>query len=175
MALVMSFRCNSILNPGSKFLLNIIGALVFITLLPASPPFIALNTVSGSNPAFVVKTNASDKAWMFAPTIIWFAYLVKFPAPISPQSTEEDPKISKIGLLLSKEEEFPPTMIANVPSIAPGSPPETGASINSTPFFSHSLAIFCDTSGEIELMSIIKLPLVEPLQETKIKIRDALE
>ncbi|CAI8278276.1 MAG: Uncharacterised protein [Chloroflexota bacterium] len=57
---------------------------------------------------------------------------------------------------------LPPTIIDRVPSIAPGSPPLTGASNISTPFFSHSAAIFCETSGAIELISITILPLEAP-------------
>jgi hypothetical protein len=45
-------------------------------------------------------------------------------------------------------------MMASVPSTALGSPPLTGASIKSTPFCAQAAAIFCETSGLMELMSI---------------------
>ena len=67
---------------------------------------------------------------------------MKFPAPTSPHSTEEAPNTSKIGLALSKSVDVPPVMMANVPSIAPGSPPDTGASKNLTFLTSHCPDIF---------------------------------
>ena len=43
--------------------------------------------------------------------------------------------MSRIGFTFSKTSALPPTMIASVPSMALGSPPETGASSISTPFW----------------------------------------
>ena len=52
--------------------------------------------------------------------------------------------------------------MAKSPLIAIGSPPLTGASRKSTPFAKHSLYIFCDTNGEIELISITADPFFNP-------------
>ena len=61
------------------------GALAFSTVLPASPPFTALKTVSGFTPALVASTRASDMAAMFSATMIWLASFVTLPLPIPPQ------------------------------------------------------------------------------------------
>ena len=53
-------------------------------------------------------------------------------------------------------------MIASDPSIALGSPPETGASSISTPFFASSAATSWAASGAIELMSTRMLPWRTP-------------
>ena len=50
-----------------------------------------------------------------------------------PIRTAEPPKISKYGLTLLNISSLPPTIIESVPFIAPGSPPDTGASRKSTP------------------------------------------
>ena len=47
-------------------------------------------------------------------------------------------------------------MMASVPSMALGSPPLTGASTKSTPLAAQAAAIFCETSGLMELMSMIE-------------------
>ena len=48
--------------------------------------------------------------------------------------------------------------MARVALMAPGSPPLTGASSISTPFSAHWAAMRWDTSGAMELMSMIVLP-----------------
>ena len=47
--------------------------------------------------------------------------------PTSPQRTTEPPMVSSRGLSLSKTSCLPPTMKDRVPSMALGSPPDTGA------------------------------------------------
>src|ERR1035438_3888683 len=61
----MSLRFVLILPPGSNFRSSISGALASRTVLPASPPRIALYTSSGSTPALVAITNASETAAIF--------------------------------------------------------------------------------------------------------------
>ena len=46
--------------------------------------------------------------------------------------------------------------------MALGSPPLTGASIKSTPFCAQAAAIFCETSGLMELMSMMSEPGFAP-------------
>lgn len=46
------------------------GALALRTVLPARPPLMALKTRSGSTPALVARTNASDMAAMLSATMI---------------------------------------------------------------------------------------------------------
>ena len=66
------------------------------------------------------------------------------------------------GKYLSKTVLLPPTIMAKVPDIAPGSPPLTGASSSSIPFFLHSEYTFFATIGLIELISIITDPDCAP-------------
>ena len=93
----------------------------------------ASKTRSGSTPALVARTKASDIAAMFSATMIWLASLVTLPAPMSPQRTALAPIFSSTSFTLSKTASLPPTMMASVPSMALGSPPETGASSISIP------------------------------------------
>ena len=122
----------------------------------------ALNTFSGSTPAFWESTKASLKASIFAATMIWLANLVTPPAPMSPVRTMFPPITCISAKFLSKTSCLPPTMMASVPAIAPGSPPLTGASSISTPFSAQVAAIRWDTKGAMELMSIITEPLLAP-------------
>ena len=55
---------------GSTLSSIIIGTLAFITVDPASPPFIASNTHSGSTPAFFARMKLSETAWILHATII---------------------------------------------------------------------------------------------------------
>ena len=63
---------------------------------------------------------------------------------------------------LAKTSCLPPTMTAMVPSMALGSPPETGASMKSTPSFSRRSAKSRLASGAMELMSMTALPAERP-------------
>ena len=119
----------------------------------------ALNTVSGFSPALLVSTSASASPLMLAATQIWLASFVKPPAPTSPHNTADAPVASNIGAARSNAAWVPPTMMASVPAIAPGSPPDTGASRKSMPASASSLPIFCETSGAMELMSTTSCPL----------------
>ena len=53
-------------------------------------------------------------------------------------------------------------LLRGLPSMALGSPPETGASIIWIPAFSHSAAIALDSSGAMELMSMTSRPSCAP-------------
>ncbi len=99
--------CSSMRNPGLKFPSSTMGALAFSTVLPASPPLIALKTVSGFTPAFVARTRASDMAAMFSATMIWLASFVTLPLPIPPQYTADDPIFSRMSFTCSKTSGFP--------------------------------------------------------------------
>ena len=123
---------------------------------------IALKTASGLTPALVASTKASDTAAMLSATMIWLASLVTFPAPMSPTRTTEDPIFSRMGLTVSKAFASPPTMTASVPSMALGSPPETGASSMTMPFSLTAVQISCAAPGAIELMSTRIVPAFAP-------------
>ena len=95
---------------------------------------------------------------MLAATMIWFASFVMLPAPTSPVSTTLPPITCSRGSQALKTPSSPPTMTARVPAMAPGSPPLTGASRNSTPLSAQAAPIFCDMEGAMLLMSMITDP-----------------
>jgi len=66
------------LNPGLKFLFKILFIFESKTLLPASPPLMALYRNSGFSPAFSPKTRASEIAAIFIATIIYITGIVNF-------------------------------------------------------------------------------------------------
>ena len=75
------------------------------------------------------------------------------PEPSGPRWVIVLPIAWKIGSIASKTGLSPPTMIESAASIAPFSPPETGASSILTPFAASARPTFCDTIGEIVDMS----------------------
>jgi hypothetical protein len=68
----------------------------------------------------------------------------------------------KIGSTCSKTDLSPPTMIESAPSIAPFSPPDTGASSIGTPLAANACPIFWETIGEIVDMSAKTSPGFTP-------------
>ena len=72
------------------------------------------------------------------------------------------PIASKMGRARSNASGVPPTMIERVASIAPFSPPLTGASSVATPFTAKASAIARVGPGSIELMSITSAPPATP-------------
>src|ERR1044071_2991896 len=94
-------------KPGLKLRAITIGALAFRTVLPARPPFTALNTTSGSSPALVAKVSASPIAAMLQATMIWFASFVTFPAPMAPVSVTPAPLLPRPRLPLGDPPPFP--------------------------------------------------------------------
>ena len=72
------------------------------------------------------------------------------------------PKASKTGVARAKAASSPPTMIESAASIAPRSPPLTGASSIATPLAENAAAIVRVGSGSIELMSITREPSETP-------------
>lgn len=77
---------------------------------------------------------------MFTATINWFAAFTVWPEPCGPQRTMVLPSASKIGPASSKSACSPPTMIDSTASIAPASPPDTGASRTRIPFAAAAFA-----------------------------------
>ncbi len=62
--------------------------------------------------------------------------------------------VASTGLNLSNTSCLPPTIKERVPSMALGSPPETGESSISTPLLASSAAIFLAFTGLMELISM---------------------
>ncbi len=87
----------------------------------------------GATPALEPRTRASETASVMSATTTWLHALTVCPAPASPTRTTVFPIASKRGFALEKSASSPPTMIESVPSLAPTSAPETGASRTPTP------------------------------------------
>ncbi len=68
------------------------------------------------------------------------------------------PSAWNTGSAASKSAFSPPTMMDRAASIAPFSPPETGASSMRTPFAPSAFPTFWETSGEIVDMSAKSCP-----------------
>jgi len=90
------------------------------------------------------------------------AGLATWPAPDGPTCTIVLPRTSKIGIARTIASGSPPTMIESVPSIAPRSPPLTGASTIATSRAARAAAISRVGAGSIELMSITSDPAAAP-------------
>ena len=97
---------------------------------------------------------ASLTSPMIPATTSWLAAFTVCPAPWPPTWTMVLPRCSRIGRACSKVSSSPPTMIDSVPSMAPGSPPLTGASSTRTPDFLACSATATEVSGAIVLMSM---------------------
>jgi hypothetical protein len=65
---------------------------------------------------------------------IWFTILVSWPAPAGPRSVTARAYESITGFAFSKAAASPPHITVSLPFSAPACPPETGASMKSTPF-----------------------------------------
>src|SRR5712664_2094376 len=77
------------------------------------------------------------------------AELDHFPTPTGPTWMTLAPIAESAGRASSKSPAAPPTMIASVPSVARGVPPETGASMNRTPRSCAAFATRCETAGSM--------------------------
>ena len=91
---------------------------------------------------------------MLPATISWLAALTVWPAPLAPTCTMVLPTVSRIGLAAAKSSSEPPTMIDNVAFLAPGSPPDTGASMirspRSAPILANSAVTSRPDRGEVD-------------------------
>ncbi len=68
------------------------------------------------------------------------------------------PSTSKIGFASSKSACPPPTMMDSTASMAPASPPDTGASSTRTPFSAAAFARSTEVCGVIDDMSMSRAP-----------------
>jgi hypothetical protein len=91
------------------------------------------------------------------PVTIWLAALVTCPAPLAPTCTMFLP-MHESRPARAKAASEPPAMIDRVPAMAPTSPPETGASIKSTPATAKSSPIWRAAAGAMVLMSTATSP-----------------
>ncbi|OLD78109.1 MAG: hypothetical protein AUG87_02315 [Candidatus Rokubacteria bacterium 13_1_20CM_4_70_14] len=112
-----------------------------------------MSVSSRSSPAFFASVSASASAVRFTATMIWLASFVNPPDPSGPRRVIVRPIAWKIGSTASNTTFSPPTMIESAASMAPFSPPDTGASSISTPFEARALPTRWETIGEIVDMS----------------------
>jgi len=103
--------------------------------------------------------NASLTATPQTPAIRLLQSLTTSPLPTAPTWMTLVPIAASAGLASSKSPAAPPTMIASVPSVARGVPPETGASMKRTPRSCAALATRCDTAGSMVDISTHSVPL----------------
>ena len=135
---------------------------ISITRLPANPPSRASRISDGSTPLRRARRTASATPSIVAPITTWLQALTTCPAPLEPTRTTFFPIASSTGSARSKWPASPPTMMLSVPSIAPFSPPDTGASSRPTPLSANRPAISRVTSGEMVLMSMTIVPSAAP-------------
>ena len=84
--------------------------------------------------------------------------LATSPAPTAPTWMMLAPIAASAGRASSRSPASPPTMIANVPAVAPPTPPETGASRNRRPRSLSRAATRCEVPGSIVDMSTQSRP-----------------
>ncbi len=84
--------------------------------------------------------------------------LAVWPAPTLPAWKMLAPMMSNSGRARSSAASLPPTMNVSVPAAAPAVPPETGASIKSTPLAWAAAPTFCALAAAMVLLSIINAP-----------------
>ena len=139
----------------------VIGALRCTIMLP--PQLTASRSAAAimSTPAELARANASAAATVFTPTRSWLMSFMAVPAPVGPISLMLAPILLKYSWAVSKASSFPPTMIARVPPLAPGGPPEMGASRKWTPFASAAAAHALEVAMSTVLWSTTTCPGLE--------------
>src|SRR5450759_1321906 len=95
---------------------------------------------------------------MLPATMSWLEALTVWPDPAGPTWTTVRPTASSTGCAAAKSSAEPPTMIERTASMAPCSPPDTGASRTRSPASLPCAARRLDTSGRIEEKSMTRVP-----------------
>ena len=117
---------------------------------------------STPNPSAMRK--ASLTATVATPAIRLLQSFATSPAPTAPTWTMCWPMAARTGRASSRSPASPPTMIASVPSSAPPTPPDTGASMKRTPRSRSRAATRWEVAGSIVDMSTQSRPGRDPLQ-----------
>ena len=128
-----SLWCSASRKPGLNSPASMVAPLRSSTVLPARPPPSTSSAASVSTPYASRNTIASASSSMLPATMSWLAALTVCPEPAGPTWTIVLPTASSTGLAASKSAASPPTMIDRLASIAPASPPLTGASSTRSP------------------------------------------
>ena len=130
MSLVARFR----LNDGASRSLRMARAPPSHTNAPPLEARTTSRSTIGSIPALAPSTRASVSPIMWMKAHWLLTSLATLPAPIGPTWNTLPPMASNAGRNRSNSSASPPTITARVPSRAPRTPPDTGASRNPTPF-----------------------------------------
>src|SRR5690606_32130372 len=149
-----SLWCSSSRNPGAKSSASTLAALRSMTVLPPRPRAMTDRAVATSASCASRKTTASASACRCVATTSWLAALTVCPDPASPTRTTVVPIAPSRSRQRSTASAGPPTMIDSVPSRAPASPPDTGASSASCPAATKRSAISRAAPGSMVLMSM---------------------
>src|SRR5207245_800730 len=115
---------------------------------------------STPNPSAIL--NASLTATAATPAIRLLQSLATSPDPTGPTWMMFEPIAASTGRASSKSRASPPTMIASVPSVARGTPPDTGASMKRAPRRLTASATRRDTLGSMVDMSMQSRPAPMP-------------
>src|SRR5439155_20646519 len=118
--------------------------------------------IFGSTPNPSAIRKASLTATAATPATRLLQSFATSPAPTSPTWMMLAPIAASTGRASSKSRGSPPTMIASVPSVARGTPPDTGASMKRAPRLAAASATRRDTPGSIVDMSMQRRPAPTP-------------
>src|SRR5258708_4538100 len=113
---------------------------------------------AGPTPARPPTATASMVSARMPPEHMLLTSLIAWPAPTGPAWKMFLPMRASTGRARSSSAGSPPTMIASVPSVAPRTPPETGASMRAEPRAATSAASSRVTGGSAEVISSRRLP-----------------
>jgi hypothetical protein len=116
-------------------------------------------TTFGSTPNPCAIRNASLTATAATPAMRLLHSLTTSPLPTAPTWITLVPMAASAGRASSTSPALPPTMMARVPSLAPVTPPETGASMNRRPRSAAAAATRRETAGSMVDMSTQSVPL----------------
>ena len=94
---------------------------------------------------------------------IWLHIFVCCPLDTGPQWLMLLPITERRGLMRWKVSSLHPVMKVRVASLAPLSPPETGASANDAPFSMHAFSISSMREGRVVVMSTAHFPSLRAL------------
>src|SRR3990172_3730724 len=153
--------------PGVKSRSSIRSPWTSRTRLAAKPPSSASRTRAASTPAARAGARASPTAWMVEPTTSWLQALATIPAPVPPMWMMRLPMAASTGRARSRAASEPPTMIESVASLAPPSPPDTGASSRSAPTSAQRSARATKAEGSCVPMSTTISPARAPARSPR--------
>src|SRR6516165_8322092 len=134
------------------------GCICSMTQVAPEDLAMTLVNICGSTPNASPMRKASATAMTAEPEIKLLHSLATSPDPTAPTWMMLPPIAARAGRASSRSPASPPTMIANVPAVAPPTPPDTGASRNRRPRSLSRAATRCEVPGSIVDMSTQSRP-----------------